>query len=220
MACQPAAGRQVSILSSRPSTLEGQPRRCPFVDGSAGILKIPACECLRLSSPDPTRRDCSFKEHAALIDAFKPILALRQTAHHCARDLEAIGREPGQCDLRLGVEVGVEFVFDLFPALRTLTHATSTRAKAYDRDWQARNAPTETDCMPGHAGLKLRNVVANYPFERSHRSVEIQPNCRHRDHSRLSCRAGSTQLRLCATICALLACRANDSPGWRASGAG
>jgi hypothetical protein len=25
------------------------------------------------------------KEHAALIEAFKPILALRQTAQHCAR---------------------------------------------------------------------------------------------------------------------------------------
>jgi hypothetical protein len=27
----------------------------------------------------------------------------------------------------------------------------------------------ETDCVAGHIGLELRNVVANYPFERSHR---------------------------------------------------
>ena len=28
-------------------------------------------------------------------------------------------------------------------------------------------------------------------------SLRIQPSSRHRDHSRLSCRAGGTQLRLC-----------------------
>ncbi len=27
----------------------------------------------------------------------------------------------------------------------------------------------ETDWLAGHIGLELRNVVANYPFERSHR---------------------------------------------------
>src|SRR2546428_13091023 len=32
----------------------------------------------------------------------------------------------------------------------------------------------------------LRNVVANYPFERSHRFPGIQPNSGHRDYSRLS----------------------------------
>jgi hypothetical protein len=30
----------------------------------------------------------------------------------------------------------------------------------------------------------LRNVVANYPFERSHRFAGIQPNLGHRDYSR------------------------------------
>src|SRR5262245_54596667 len=35
--------------------------------------------------------------------------------------------------------------------------------------------PAETDCVAGHAGLELRNVVANYPFERSHRFAGIQP---------------------------------------------
>jgi len=33
----------------------------------------------------------------------------------------------------------------------------------------------------------LRNVVANYPFERSHRFAGIQSNSGHRDNWRLSC---------------------------------
>src|SRR6266480_5362276 len=40
----------------------------------------------------------------------------------------------------------------------------------------------------------LRNVGANYPFERSHRFAGIQPNSGHRDYSRLSCGVGETQL--------------------------
>src|SRR6266516_1588367 len=36
----------------------------------------------------------------------------------------------------------------------------------------------------------LRNVVANYPFERSRRFAGIQPNSSYRDYSRLSCAAG------------------------------
>ena len=36
----------------------------------------------------------------------------------------------------------------------------------------------------------LRNVVANYPFEKSRRFAGIQPNSGHGDHSRLSCSAG------------------------------
>ena len=35
-----------------------------------------------------------------------------------------------------------------------------------------------------------QNVVANYPFERSHRFAGIQPNSGPGDHSRLSCSAG------------------------------
>ena len=38
-----------------------------------------------------------------------------------------------------------------------------------------------------HVRLELRNVVANYPFERSHRFPGIQPNSGRRDCSRLSC---------------------------------
>src|SRR6266567_3762072 len=40
----------------------------------------------------------------------------------------------------------------------------------------------------------LRNVAANYPFERSHRFAGIQPNASYRDYSRLSCATGDTQL--------------------------
>jgi hypothetical protein len=50
--------------------------------------------------------------------------------------------------------------------------------------------------VAGHVGLELRNVGANYPFEKSHRFAGIQPNSSHRDHSRLSCSVAATQLGL------------------------
>jgi len=34
----------------------------------------------------------------------------------------------------------------------------------------------ETDCVAGVVGLELRNVGANYPFEKSRRFPAIQPN--------------------------------------------
>jgi hypothetical protein len=40
----------------------------------------------------------------------------------------------------------------------------------------------------------LRNVDANYLFERSHRFAGIQPNSGFGDYSRLSCGVGDTQL--------------------------
>jgi hypothetical protein len=43
-------------------------------------------------------------------------------------------------------------------------------------------------------GLELRNVVANYPFERAQDLRGFQPNSGHRDYSRLSCAAGEMQL--------------------------
>ena len=46
--------------------------------------------------------------------------------------------------------------------------------------------------MAGHAGLELRNVDANYCFERSHRFAGIQPNSGFGDYSRLSCGVGDT----------------------------
>jgi hypothetical protein len=36
------------------------------------------------------------------------------------------------------------------------------------------NGCMETHCMAGVGGLELRNVVAKYPFERSHRSPGIR----------------------------------------------
>src|SRR5262249_8870369 len=56
------------------------------------------------------------------------------------------------------------------------------------------NAPQRPDCVAGHVGLELRNVDANYPFERSHRFAGIQPNSGFGDYSRLSCGVGDTQL--------------------------
>jgi len=48
--------------------------------------------------------------------------------------------------------------------------------------------------MVGHVGLKLKNVRANYPFERPHRFRGVKPNSGHGDYSRLSCGGGETQL--------------------------
>jgi hypothetical protein len=60
--------------------------------------------------------------------------------------------------------------------------------------FSANTPPAETnsdaerpDCMAGLVGLELRNVGANYPFERSRRFAGIQPKYGHRDCSRLSC---------------------------------
>src|SRR6266480_3212550 len=58
----------------------------------------------------------------------------------------------------------------------------------------AGHGPQRLDCLAGHVRFELRNVVANYPFEKSHRFVAIQPNFGHGDHSRLSCSVGDTQL--------------------------
>jgi hypothetical protein len=49
---------------------------------------------------------------------------------------------------------------------------------------------TANDGMAGVVGLELRNVGANYPFEKSHRYPGTQPNSGHRDYSRLSCGVG------------------------------
>src|SRR5215475_2038369 len=76
---------------------------------------------------------------------------------------------------------------DLF-ALRSPTGKPGCNclSAAGDRGWQARTAPTETDCVAGHVRFELRNVVANYPFEKSRRFAGNQPNSGHGDHSRLS----------------------------------
>jgi hypothetical protein len=56
--------------------------------------------------------------------------------------------------------------------------------------------PQRPDCVAGHVRLELRNVVAKYPFERSHRFPVIQPNSGRRDCSRLSCGVAERQLGL------------------------
>jgi len=48
--------------------------------------------------------------------------------------------------------------------------------------------------MAGHVRFELRNVVTNYPFEKSRRFAGNQPNFGHGDHSRSRCGAGDTQL--------------------------
>jgi hypothetical protein len=53
-----------------------------------------------------------------------------------------------------------------------------------------KDGPRRLDCLAGHVGLELRNVVANYPFESSRGFPGSEPNCGHGDHSRLSCSAG------------------------------
>jgi hypothetical protein len=49
---------------------------------------------------------------------------------------------------------------------------------------------------------ELRNVAANYLFERSHKFPGIQPNSGRRDYSRLSCGVAETQLRPGASLSA------------------
>src|SRR5262249_24688703 len=46
------------------------------------------------------------------------------------------------------------------------------------------------DCLAGVGGLELRDVVAKYPFESSHRFPVIQPNSGRREYSRSSCDGG------------------------------
>jgi hypothetical protein len=56
-------------------------------------------------------------------------------------------------------------------ALKEIAHETENTSIAEPAE------PTlqRPDCVAGHVGLELRNVVANYPFERSHRFAGIQP---------------------------------------------
>src|SRR6266403_3896326 len=49
------------------------------------------------------------------------------------------------------------------------------------------SSPQRPDCVAGHVRLELRNVGANYPFEKSRRFPAIQPNLVTGDGSRLSC---------------------------------
>src|SRR6266446_3408306 len=61
---------------------------------------------------------------------------------------------------------------------------------------QMGRTPRRPDCVAGQTGLELRNVAANYPFERSHRFAGIQPNSGDRDYSPFSCAAGTGAARV------------------------
>ena len=63
------------------------------------------------------------------------------------------------------------------------------------RRWEAQLGPRRLDCVAGVGGLELRNVVAKYPFERSHRFPVIEPNSGRRDYSRSSYDGGRRRLR-------------------------
>ena len=73
-------------------------------------------------------------------------------------------------------------------------------------------------CPTVHVRLELRNVVANYPFERSHRFPVIQPNSGRRDYSRSSRDGGRRRAGL--VPCILAGClrgvgRRGASPSWQ-----
>jgi hypothetical protein len=78
----------------------------------------------------------------------------------------------------------------------TRTSSVSVRAKGcesrraeheYRRTLRAGHGPQRPDCLAGHVRFELRNVVANYAFEKSRGFAGNQPNSGHGDHSRLSC---------------------------------
>jgi hypothetical protein len=68
------------------------------------------------------------------------------------------------------------------------------KTSACDGFLQAGHGLQRLDCLAGHVRLELKNVGANYPFERSYRFRGIKPNSGHRDYSPLSCGGGETQL--------------------------
>src|SRR5262245_41928759 len=71
------------------------------------------------------------------------------------------------------------------------TDGAQPRCRQFSR---AGHAPQRRNCLAGVGGFELRNVDANYPFERSHRFAGIHPNSGHREYSRLSCGSRNTQL--------------------------
>jgi hypothetical protein len=75
--------------------------------------------------------------------------------------------------------------------------------------WQVpkQNRRMEPHCLAGHVGLELRNVIANYPFERPHRFPRIDSNSGPRDYSRLSCAVAETQLGPHVRISAVMPAR-------------
>src|SRR5262249_62250187 len=54
--------------------------------------------------------------------------------------------------------------------------------RRFERSWH--RGWWRPDWLAGHVRFELRNVVANYPFEKSRRFGGIQPNSGPGDHSR------------------------------------
>ncbi len=85
---------------------------------------------------------------------------------------------------RLGKRAGVR------PVARSCRAALSRNPSSIAQSCRgagATSSPQRPDCVAGHVRFELRNVAANYPFERSHKFPGIQPNSGRRDYSRLSC---------------------------------
>ena len=90
------------------------------------------------------------------------------------------------------------------PAARTgarqragLTPASASNTLSCQRETlHSRQLKSITKSIDSDHGIyrDLRDVVAKYPFERSHGFQGIQPNSGHRDYSRLSCGVWETQL--------------------------
>src|SRR6266545_8140306 len=111
-------------------------------------------------------------------------------------------RSTGLCSIK-----SAKLIAPVSPRLRKKTplgtdREMPPRAPSRVRCWRR-------DCVAGHEGLELRNVVAKYPLERSCEFPGIQPNSGHGDYSRLSCGAGETQLGPNARISAAMLARAS-----------
>src|SRR5262245_35802979 len=89
---------------------------------------------------------------------------------------------------------------------------------------QARNTPQRRDCLAGVGGLELRNVVAKYPFARSHRFPGSYIRCSNfvriaaisslnfRRHFLSRARTSSVVVRIRRTFHAQLVRHARSSP--------
>src|SRR5262249_23842222 len=65
-----------------------------------------------------------------------------------------------------------------------------TEAGKSGQFFRPRHRSQRPDWLAGVGGLALRDDVAKYPFERSHRFPVIQPNSDRRDYLRSSCDGG------------------------------
>jgi hypothetical protein len=129
----------------------------------------------------------------------------KANGHHGSRPL--LARRQGQFCLQSGQQPGQPcFIWEYDPTTALGSRqdhrspriglCPSTECRSRSSTSVFHPSSERPDCVAEVVGLELRNVVANYPFERSHRFVGIQPNSGHRDYARLGCGGGDTQLRL------------------------